>query len=382
MVSERPVWVKAAIQPGRTSAFCPEAVIRLELVRATATDPKRPPAKHSADRRLRLSMKKPDISLLGLGIALLAYPSILTGQENAPGIVVDSFQLELLFDGGFFLEGPVYGPDGKIYFSDITFTETSGMQAGHIWRYDPTSKSATIFRSPSGMANGMIFDLDGNLLVAQGADFGGRTVIRTDMSSGKSTIIAGLFNNRSFNAPNDLAIDEAGRIYFTDPRYVGHEPVEQPVMGVYRIDTDGSISLVIDDAGTPNGIAISPDQQTLYVASLDNPAYALNALLAYDLANDGSVSGRKVLIDFGPELGPDGMAIDVDGNIYLARPSREPGIYVYSPEGQFQAYIPTPESPTNVAFGRGPLGRTLYITAQEKLYKIAVNKTGYHPAKR
>lgn len=348
----------------------------------TTTDPKRPLAIHSADRRLRLSMKKPGVSLLVVGIALLAHPSILSGQDYAAGIVADGIQLELLFDGGFFLEGPAYGPDGKIYFSDITFTETSGMQAGHIWRYDPTSKRAAIFRSPSGMANGMIFDLDGNMLVAQGADFGGRAVIRTDMSSGKSTIIAGLFNNRSFNAPNDLVIDETGRIYFTDPRYAGHEPVEQPVMGVYRIDTDGSISLVIDDAGTPNGIAISPDQQTLYVASLDNPAYALNALLAYDLANDGSVSGRKVLIDFGPELGPDGMAIDVDGNIYLARPSREPGIYVYSPEGQFQAYISTPESPSNVAFGRGPLGRTLYITAQEKLYKIAVNRTGYHPAKR
>lgn len=329
---------------------------------------------------LRLLKKNMNASVFVLGIAFSMWPTIVSGQESTAGIVPNSSELELLFDGGFFLEGPAHGPDGHIYFSDITFTGRSDMQAGHIWRYDPTSKSATIFRSPSGMANGIIFDLDGNMLAAQGADFGGRSVIRTDMSSGKSTIIAGLFNGRSFNAPNDLVIDEAGRIYFTDPRYVGHEAVEQPVTGVYRIDADGSISLIIDDAGTPNGIVISPDQQTLYVASIDNPAYALNALLAYDLADDGSVSNRRVLVDFGPELGPDGMAVDVDGNIYLARPSQEPGIYVYSPKGQLQTYIPTPEGPTNVTFGHGPLSQTLYITAQQNLYKITVSRAGYHPA--
>jgi gluconolactonase len=320
-------------------------------------------------------------SVLVLGLGISTWPTLLSGQEISAGIVPDSSQIELLFDGGFFLEGPAHGPDGNIYFSDITFTDESDMQAGHIWRYDPTSGSTTIFRSPSGMANGILFDLDGNMLVAQGADFGGRSVIRTDMSSGKSTIIGGLFNGRSFNAPNDLVIDEAGRIYFTDPRYAGHEPVEQPVMGVYRIDTDGSISLIIEDAGTPNGIVVSPDQQTLYVASVDNPAYALNALLAYDLADDGGVSNRRVMVDFGPESGPDGMAIDVDGNIYLARPSQEPGIYVYSPEGQLQAYIPTPEGPSNVTFGHGPLSQTLFITAQQKLYKIVVSRKGFQPSK-
>ena len=322
------------------------------------------------------------VSVLILSFVLSAWPIKLIAQDTASGIVPDGAQLEILFDGGFFLEGPAYGPDGNIYFSDITFTDASDMQAGHIWRYDPSFKRAAIFRSPSGMANGIIFDLDGKMVVAQGADFGGRSVIRTDLSSGKSEIIAGLFNGRSFNAPNDLVIDDSGRIYFTDPRYVGHEPVEQPVMGVYRIDSDGKISLIIDDAGMPNGIAISPDQQTLYVASVVAQTYALNALLAYELAEDGSVSNGRVIIDFKPEVGPDGMTIDVDGNIYLARPSQKPGIYVYSPEGQLQAYIPTPEGPTNVTFGRGSMSQTLYITAEQKLYKIAVNKMGYHAAER
>ena len=117
--------------------------------------------------------------------------------------------------------------------------------------------------------------------------------------TGKSEIIAGRYNSRSFNAPNDLAIDEAGRIYFTDPRYFGHEPIEQPVMGVYRIDPDGSVSRIINRAGMPNGILVSPDQQTLYVASIKPPLwYGLNALLAYDLAEDGSVSNRRVVVNF------------------------------------------------------------------------------------
>ena len=329
----------------------------------------------------KLSKQSSTTSVLFLGLLLTSWPILLSGQVHSAEIVPNESELELLFDGGFFLEGPAHGPDGFIYFSDITFTEHSGMQAGYIWRYDPSTKRTIIFRSPSGMANGIIFDLDGNMLVAQGADFGGRSVIRMDMSSGKSTIIAGLFNGRSFNAPNDLVSDESGRIYFTDPRYFGHEPMEQPLMGVYRIDTDGSVSLIIEDAGKPNGIVISPDQQTLYVASVDRPEYALNALLAYDLSSDGSVSNRRVVVDFGPDLGPDGMTIDVDGNVYMARPSQEPGVYVYSPEGEFQAYIPTPEHPTNVAFGRGPLNRTLFITARQNLYSIVVTKAGYHPAK-
>jgi gluconolactonase len=305
-------------------------------------------------------------------------------QEGSGAIVPENAQLELLFDGGFFLEGPAVAPDGTVYFSDITNTANSGMQAGYIWRHDPSSGKTTVFRSPSGMSNGIIFDLEDRMVVAQGADFGGRCVTRTDMTTGKSEIIAGLYNGRSFNSPNDLAIDEQGRVYFTDPRYVGHEAIEQPVLGVYRIDPDGSVSLIITDAGTPNGILVSPDQRTLYVASIGMQEYSLHALLAYDLAADGSVSSRRVVADFAPEYGPDGMAIDVDGNLYLARPAvapHTPGIYVYSPDGEELALIPTPGSPTNATFGRGPTGKTLYITAGTSLYKIELNREGHQPAR-
>ncbi len=325
-------------------------------------------------------------NVLGFVIAFVvgwAWPGPLGAQGGAGPIVPENAQLELIFDGGFFTEGPAVGSDGLVYFSDITFTAYSGMQAGYIWRYDPSSGQTTIFRSPSGMANGIIFDLEERMVVAEGADFGGRCVIRTDMTSGKSEIIAGLYNGRSLNSPNDLAIDKRGRIYFTDPRYSGHEPMEQPVMGVYRIDPDGSVSLIITNAGKPNGILISPDQRTLYVASIDDPTkFALQALLAYDLAEDGSVSSLRVVVDFALDLGPDGMAIDVDGNLYLARPAQTPGIYVYSPDGEELGVIPTPKPPSNAAFGRGPTSKTLYITAGTALYKVELNRDGYNPAGR
>ena len=315
---------------------------------------------------------------------------------TAETIVSAGAELELVFDGGAVLtEGCASAPDGSIYFSDITFTfqttDDKGVsEAGHIWRYDPSTGKTSIFRSPSGMSNGIKFDAGGNMIVAEGADYGGRRVTRTDLKTGKSYVIAGLYEGRPFNAPNDITIDEKGRIYFSDPRYLGHEPIDQPVMAVYRIDLDGSIHRIIIDAGKPNGVCVSPDQKSLYVVSNDNGATGLDrvpedvpthkgrmALLAYDLAEDGTAKFRKVLVDYYPEDGPDGLVVDVEGNLYVAvRDETRPGICVYSPAGKELAYIKT-EIPTNVGFGRGAERRTLYITAGKSLYRIRLNKQGY-----
>jgi gluconolactonase len=324
---------------------------------------------------------------------------ILAAGPAAAGepIVPPDAKLETVFDGGMVLtEGVAVAPDGMVYFSDITFTHFARenkqpVEAGHIWKFDPTTKKTTIFRSPSGMSNGLKFDADGNLIAAEGADHGGRRVTRTDMKTGKSYIIAGLFEGKPFNAPNDITIDEKGRIYFSDPRYLGHEPIEQPVMAVYRIDTDGTIHRIITDAGKPNGVCVSPDQKTLYVVSNDNGNTGIGrlkkddlarkgnmALMAYDLAPDGSAKFRKTLVDYLPEDGPDGLVCDKEGNLYVAvRNENRPGVCVYSPEGKELAYIKT-ELPTNVGFGRGAESKTLYITAGKSLYRIRLNAEGYH----
>lgn len=327
-------------------------------------------------------------------ILLLASHHRAASQDN--DIVPKNAKLELLFDGGVALtEGCASDLDGMIYFSDITFSHVSRdkrgyIEAGHIWKFNPRTRQTTVFRSPSGMSNGIKFDAQGNMIIAEGADFGGRRVIKTDMKTGKSYIIAHSYEGKRLNAPNDITIDEKGRIYFSDPRYLGHEPIEQPVQAVYRIDTDGSLHRIITDAGKPNGVCVSPDQKTLYVVSNDNGNWGLErfpkdapvrkglmALLAYDLAPNGTAKFRAKLVDYAPQDGPDGLCADKEGNLYVAvRDETRPGIYVYSPKGKELAYIKT-EVPTNVGFGRGPEAATLYITAGKSLYRIRLSKEGY-----
>lgn len=348
--------------------------------------------------------------LFALALALCAgaaFAQDLTPTDDK-SIISEDARLEVLFDGAFFSEGPAVAPDGSVYFSDITFSGRSGMQAGHIWRYDPETGETAVYRSPSGMSNGLKFDAQGRLIAAEGADFGGRRLTRTDLVTGKTEIIAALYDGRPFNSPNDISIDEKGRIYFSDPRYLGHEPIDQPVEGVYRIDPDGSIDRIITDAGKPNGVCVAPDQKSIYVVSNANGYTDIlriedgasvhkgrMALLAYDLHGDGTATFREVLVDYAPQDGPDGLVADVDGNLYVAvRDEMRPGIVVYSPEGRELAYIPTPEVPTNVAFGHGEQSKTLYLTYgpwpgneghigtggenPHVLAKIQVNKDGYH----
>jgi gluconolactonase len=317
-----------------------------------------------------------------VAVALSMSPGVLAAQQverDVGGIFPPGTAAEEIFADGFFTEGPAMGPDGMLYFSDITSPARSGNQAGYIWRLDPATRQAEIWRSPSGMSNGLAWDAEGRLVAALGANFGSRAIVRTDLGTGHSVFLAGLHNGRSLNSPNDLVIDAAGRVYFTDPRYVGHEPLEQPVEGVYRIDPDGTVVRIIDNAGKPNGIVISPDGGTLYVASVEDPALTgFNAILAWDLAGDGSVSSGRTFVDFRPDAGPDGMAVDVDGNLYLARPSAQPGVYVVSPEGEELAWLRLPERPSNVAFGTGDHARTLFITAGQKVYAVATVRAGYH----
>jgi gluconolactonase len=297
-------------------------------------------------------------------------------------ILIPGTQLERVFADAFYTEGPAEGPDGHIYFCDITPTFRTGMAAGNIWAFNPENGHTRIVRSPSGMASGIKFDALGRMVIAGGADFGCRAVIRTDLKSGRSHILAGLYNGRPFNAPNDLVIDRSGRIYFTDPRYFGHESIEQPVFGVYRIDSDASVSLILADVSRPNGIDLSPDQRTLYVVEHDIRIldrriapipirdYGEMRILAYDLAN-GTPSNQRVLVDFGQEKGADGITVDAAGHIYAAvQSASRPGVRVYTSRGDLIENIPTPETPSNATLSTRNGLTWLYITAGKSLYRI------------
>jgi gluconolactonase len=285
-----------------------------------------------------------------------------------------------LFSGGFFTEGPAQATDGSVYFSDLTFTEASGMQAGIIWKYDPVKDTTIVFRSPSGMANGIAFDEEGDMIVCEGADFGGRKITRTDIKTGKSKIITALFNGKPYNSPNDLIIDKQGRIYFTDPRYTGYESVDQPVMGVYRVDSDGSVKLMVSDIPMPNGITISPDQTTLYVGCNfegDAERKPVTSIYKYQLNEVGEIISNEIFIDLPDDAGPDGITVDEEGNIYAAvRDEKNPSIKVYNKRGEEMDSLLLPEVPSNLSFGRNSDSNILFITAGESLYKIRITAQG------
>ena len=285
---------------------------------------------------------------------------VLIALLLAPAAIAQT-TLETLYEGGVFTEGPAVAPDGSIYFSDITASSKSSY-AGHILRYDPRTRTTTVFRSPSGMANGLAFDRQGRLVVAEGADRGGRRVTRTDLKSGRSEVLADRFGGKPFNSPNDLTTDSKSRVYFTDPRYVGAEPVEQPLMGVYRIDGDGSIHLVVTDAGRPNGIAISPDEKTLYVASTDD---APHHIFAYDLSPEGNATNRRTFVDFGDAGYADGLTVDKKGNVYCG--CGPLGVRVFDPSGKQVRAIATPAEATNVEV----VGDLVYVTAGGGLYRTS-----------
>ena len=323
-------------------------------------------------------------AFLALTVILGSVPGIASAQSIVPA----DAKVEKVFGGGVFLEGPAAAPDGSIYFSDITNPATTGGQLGHIWRFDPATGKTAIFRSPRGQSNGIEFDAQGRLVAVEGANAGGRRVTRTDMATGRTTALALSFNGRAFNSPNDLTIDERGRIWFTDPRYSGPESIEQPVMGVYRVDSAGAVVLVIANAGKPNGIVVSPDQRTLYVASTDNgatgplppgvpPQPGRRAVLAYDIAADGAASLRNVLVEW-TSGGPDGIAVDVDGNVWVALATAgRAQVCAYAPDGREHGCMAIPEVPSNVAFGRGAERSTLYVTARTSLYRVKVGRDGY-----
>lgn len=302
--------------------------------------------------------------MTSISFALILAMSVTA--EPPSDVVAPGAKLEKLWGEGSFTEGGALAGDGAILFSDI---------GDRIMRFDPATKAVTAFRDPSGRANGLIFDPQGRLIAAEGANTGGGRRVSITERDGTVRTLADRYQGKRFNSPNDVAVDPKGRVYVSDPRYVGSEPRDLDFEGVFRIDPDGTVTKLETTARKPNGLAISPDGKTLYVA--DN-GRARRALLALDLDDRGGASRPRVLLDFGDGRGIDGMTVTTDGRIVAtAGDGPKGGAYVISPEGKVLAFIPTPESPSNVEFG-GPDRKTLYITAGTGLYRIETTMTGHH----
>lgn len=308
------------------------------------------------------------------------------------------------------MEGIASASDGRVFFTEITrsvgCSDAGGVQGGRIWVVDPGASKARVFREPSNMAAGLSIDAKDRMVVAEGADYGGRRVSITDLKTGEYRVIAYFYENRQFNAPNDVAIDNAGRVYFSDLRLFGPENIEQRINAVYRLDPPVAgakgtwpITRIIGDNGKMNGVELSPDQRTLYVGLCDPGTNALGeqgpavldrtghgGLVAYPLDSAGTPGKPRVMLDLEKAGCVDGMTTDVEGNIYLALPSSPagPGLYVLTPQGELVArfVLPNRESPVNLGFGRGSESKTLYIATVGvgKVYKLRVGKKGALPA--
>ncbi|MBI1353585.1 MAG: SMP-30/gluconolactonase/LRE family protein [Acidobacteria bacterium] len=288
-----------------------------------------------------------------------------------PGAAVES-AVSIAFN-----EGPAAHADGSVYFSEV--------DGNRILKALPDG-SWSVFRDPSGRANGLSFDPQGRLVACEGANTGGnRRVTRTDLKTGKVEVLAETFEGKLLNSPNDLDIALNGNIYFSDPRYVGNEARELASEDVYLIRSNGDLvrAATQPDIAKPNGIAISPDQKTLYVADTQPGPPREARVVAFDIADDGSLSNPRTHYSFGAGRGIDGMAVDVDGNLYGAAgsntgpPENRAGVYVISPAGELLGRIPIPEDAvTNCAFG-GPGLKTLYVTAGKQLFRIKTSVQGF-----
>ncbi|HUQ05070.1 MAG TPA: SMP-30/gluconolactonase/LRE family protein [Kofleriaceae bacterium] len=256
--------------------------------------------------------------------------------------------------GYVFTEGPQWRASGSEFvFSDI--------QGNQIYRW-PMTGAPTSFRNPSGNSNGLAVDTNGTLLACE---HGNRRVSRGDGAT--PATVVDRFEGSRFNSPNDLTVRSDGTIYFTDPPYgIQDNQRELAFMGVFRIAPGGAITAERRGALTerPNGIALSPDETRLYVG--DSEA---DLVRVYDVAGGGALSNPRT---FATPAGPDGMAVDAAGNLFVAAAQ---GVQVYSPTGTLWGEIDVPMQPANVAFG-GTDARTLLITARTAVYRVSLVNPG------
>jgi sugar lactone lactonase YvrE len=279
--------------------------------------------------------------------------------ENTWETVVGDAQVEKVAGGFQFTEGPVWIPAGYLLFSDIP--------ANVIYKWAPGFDAAQVWREPSGHSNGLTLDRAGRLVACEHD----RRVSRTE-ADGTVVALAEQYEGRRLNSPNDIVCKSDGSIYFTDPPYGlpgQEEGRELDFNGVYRLAPDGTLTLLDGSFERPNGLAFSPDEGVLYVDDTHK-----GHIRTFDVRPDGTLANGRVFVELkdpSKDGAPDGMKVDVQGNVFCTGPG---GVWVLDPAGELLGVIEPPEVPANLAWGDDDL-KTLYITARTGLYRIRV-KTG------
>lgn len=297
-------------------------------------------------------------------------------DEALTELIDPSATLTELGNGYHWSEGPVWVEEhGFLLFSDIPNNIIHKWTPGEgVSPYlEPAGYTGEEPRGGELGSNGLYLSNDGDLLLAQHGD---RRIARMeaplDEPDVNFTTIAGSYNGLRLNSPNDLVQHSNGDIYFTDTQYGLEDRMEDPskeidFQGVYRVTTEGEVILLTDELSRPNGIELSPDEKTLYVAnsSGENPIW-----MAYDITEDGNLANGRVFHDASDFVGvdpgsQDGMDVDANGNIYATGPG---GVWIFSPDGTVLGKIKTNKPTANCTIGQD--GKTLFITADDQLLSI------------
>lgn len=281
--------------------------------------------------------------------------SLVLAAPDDPSPIPAGAKVEKLAGGFAFTEGPAPDADGNVYFTD--------QPNDRILRWGTDGKLTT-FLEPSGRSNGLCFDKGGALWACADEK---NELWKIDPKTKEKTVVVKDHGGKLLNGPNDIWVRPDGGAYFTDPFYKRpywkRGPQEQDVQGVYFVGKDGKLSRVEGGLKQPNGIIGTPDGKTLYVADI-----GANKTYAYDIQEDGTLTGRRLFC----EQGSDGMTLDDAGNVYLTGK----GVSVYSKAGKKVAQVDVPEGWTaNVCFG-GKEMRTLFITASKGLYAVETTVKG------
>jgi gluconolactonase len=300
--------------------------------------------------------------------------SLVRIHPDFDGLLPAGVRVEKLSGGFTFTEGPLWRRSGVLWFSDVVGNvvrqwspDGKVVELLRPGGYDGDSLPAGGFVGPNGMTAGP----DGSVVLCQ---HGNRRIARIAPDMSVKTLVD-RFEGKKLNAPNDLVYRRDGTLFFTDPPYGlprgDADPLKElPFNGVFKI-SGGRVDAIITDMTRPNGLAVSPDNKTLYVANSDENS---RRWMRYDLAADGSVSNGAVLRDVSKERDsglPDGMKLDTDGRLWATGPG---GVWVMKPDGTHLGTIKLPEQPANCAWGDA--GRSLYMTAETGLYRLKTSVMG------
>lgn len=299
-------------------------------------------------------MKSLNLFLLSFCITAISLFSSCAQTESTESLF--DGEPEVVTTGYQFTEGPYWDPEGYLIFSDIP--------ANRIMKWTPGSTGSEVYIDSSGNSNGITATPEGVLILAQHAG-----KVSKVMESMELVPIVEEYEDKRLNSPNDVVVRSDGLIYFTDPTFgVSDEDRELEITGVYRINTDSSLTLLYEDLDLPNGIVFSPDETKLYVADSQT-----GRIVRFDVLENGDIENSTEFASIG-ELsemgGADGMTVDSEGRLYTTGPN---GLIVFDSEGNQLEQIAFDQQVTNVAFG-GEDGNDLFITSRDDVLRVRVNK--------